>query len=499
MTLSPTPAYLELCRRNQRHYRLHHAIGILHWDSATMMPPRASGARADALAELESLLREWQTDPALATLLAQADAESLDPLQRANLRESRRVWLRATAVPPALATQRSLVAMRCEHAWREQRHRHDWPGFLENFKPLVELVRREAGCLADALDVGRYDALLDMHEPGLRDSEVSRLLGHVRNWLPGLIGQIRERQRSQPCLIPQGPFALAAQRDLSEAVMRALGFDFQAGRLDVSSHPFCGGTFEDIRLTTRYSEYDPLAGLTATIHETGHALYHMGLPESLREQPVGAPRWGAIHESQALMLEKQLGLSPAFIRWLAPLLRQHLGEQPAFATDNLIHLFQRVEPGFIRVDADEVTYPAHVILRYDIERALIEGEIEAEDIPVRWNAAMRELLGIDPGELYGQGCLQDMHWACGMFGYFPGYLLGAMYAAQWAARIRREQPDLEQQVEAGEFGVVIDWLRQHIHRHASRYDSNELVRIASGEALDPDYLRQHLMARYLDD
>lgn len=496
--MSDSPAYDALYRHNRRNYRLQHATQMLQWDSATLMPPKGQEARAEAIAELEGLIRGFNADPQLTAWLQAAEQETLAPMQRANLRETRRAWQEAHAVPADLASRRGIAGMRCEHAWREQRHRQDWEGFLANFKPLVELVREEARYLADSRGLGRYDALLDLYEPGLRDAEVARLFGEVRQWLPGLIRDIGERQRDAAPIAPQGPFPEAVQFALAKDVMRGLGFDFDAGRLDLSSHPFCGGTFEDVRLTTRFNENELLSGLTAVIHETGHALYNMGLPVDWRDQPAGLPRWGSIHESQALLFEKQVGFSAAFATWLSPLLRRHYGDQPAFAPDNLVGLLQRVSPGFIRVNADEATYPAHVILRYEIERALLEGEIEAEDIPALWNAKMVELLGIDPGADYSRGCMQDMHWAMGLFGYFPGYLLGSMYAAQWFAAIRHEQPQIDDRIGQGCFDEVIGWLRRHVHCHASRYEAAELVVVASGESLNPDYFRQHLERRYLE-
>lgn len=492
-----TSAYDRLTRHNQRNYHLAHAMQMLYWDSATMMPRKGSESRGQALAELEGLVHGFNASPEFATLLDEAAKETLDDLQHANLREARREWAQANAVPAELLEQRNLAASRCEHAWRSQRHVNDWPGFLANFKPLLALVREEAGHLAAAQGIGRYDALLDKYEPGLRDAEVARVFSDLRQWLPGMIEQIRQRQAGDALIPLQGSFPVAAQKALCQEVMARLGFDFEAGRLDVSSHPFCGGTFEDIRLTTRYDEHDLLQGLSATIHETGHALYNMGLPTVWRGQPLGLPLWGAMHESQALCYEKQLGFSPAFIAWLSPLLTKHFGSQPGFAPDNLAKLFLRVTPSFIRVDADEATYPIHVILRYEIERGLIEGEIEAEDVPSLWNAKMAELLGIDPGAEHGKGCLQDMHWATGLIGYFPGYLLGSMYAAQWFATIRRQYPTIDQNILAGDFGAMRDWLIENVHRHGRCYSAQELVLRATGEALNPEYFRRHLAARYL--
>jgi carboxypeptidase Taq len=254
---------------------------------------------------------------------------------------------------------------------------------------------------------------------------------------------------------------------------------------------------EDTRLTTRYREDDCMQSLMATIHETGHARYEQNLPRAWLGQPVARARSMAIHESQSLAFEMQLGRSAGFIGRIAPLLGKHLGPQPAFEVANLQRLLTRVEPGLIRVDADELSYPAHVILRFDIERRLIAGEIEAEDIPALWDEGMASLLGLDTRGNFSNGCMQDVHWSAGLFGYFPCYTLGAMYAAQWFAAIRRGTPELDARIAGGDLAPVFDWLREHIWLQASRWTTAELATRASGEALNPIHFRRHLESRYL--
>jgi carboxypeptidase Taq len=279
--------------------------------------------------------------------------------------------------------------------------------------------------------------------------------------------------------------------------MRLLGFDFEAGRLDVSTHPFCGGVPEDVRMTTRYRDDEFLGSLMGTIHETGHGRYEQNLPRDWLGQPLANARSMALHESQSLSFEMQLGSHPGFVKHLAPLVAGAFGAQPAFEPANLHRLVTRVKPGLIRVDADEVTYPAHVILRYEIERPLIEGEIEPEDVPALWDQKMMELLGQDTRGNFKDGPLQDVHWPEALFGYFPCYSLGAMYAAQWFAAMRRAAPDLDARIEAGEVGVVFDWLRENIWQQASRWSTDELAVRASGEALNPAHFKAHLESRYL--
>jgi carboxypeptidase Taq len=338
---------------------------------------------------------------------------------------------------------------------------------------------------------------MDHFEPGMTSARVDQIFGDVRGWLPGLIRQVRERQALNPAIDPVGPFPVERQRWLCEQVMRVLGFDFEAGRLDVSAHPFCGGVPEDVRMTTRFAADGFLGSLMGTVHETGHGRYEQNLPRELLGQPVAEPRSMALHESQSLSFEMQLGGHPGFAALLSPLLDQAFGAQPAFAPDNLHRLIIRVKPGLIRVDADEVTYPAHIILRYEIERPLIEGEIEPEDIPALWDAGMMELLGLDTRGNFTDGPLQDVHWPAGLLGYFPCYSLGAMYAAQWFAAIRRQTPDLDARIGAGDLAPAFAWLKDNIWTQASRWTTDELAVRASGETLNPAFFRAHLERRYL--
>ena len=492
-----TTAYDELTGIWTRLHHFQHLQSIAGWDQAAMMPPKGNSARANAMAEMEGLLHRMRTDPKLAELLQRAAGEDIDPFAHANLGEIKRQWRAANALPQALVEALSLAGVRCEHAWRTQRPANDWAGFLENFREVLRLGREVAQRLADETGLAPYDALMDQYEPGTTSAEVDRVFGDLQQWLPGLVAQVRECQAPEPVIEPVGPFPKTAQRALSLDVMALLGFDFDAGRLDESAHPFSGGVPEDTRLTTRYREDDLMQSLMGTIHETGHARYEQGLPREWLGQPVARARSMGIHESQSLSFEMQLGRSRAFAGLLAPLLRARFGEQAAFEPGNLHRLITRVKPGFIRVDADELTYPAHVILRYGIEKRLIAGSIEAQDIPALWDEGMQSLLGISTRGNYRNGCLQDVHWTSGAFGYFPCYTLGAMYAAQWFAGIRAKHPDLDARIARGELAPAFNWLREHIWSQASRWPTAELATRATGGALNPLHFRRHLERRYL--
>ncbi len=495
--MSANPTYTDLAAHQTKLHHYSHLASIVSWDQAANMPSKGNDARSAALAELAALMHRMRTDATLAERIARAEQEPLDEMQRANLREIRRDWHMANALPEDLVQRQKLATSACEHAWRTQRPANDWAGFLVNFKPVLASAREEAALLSQQTGLSKYDAMMDRFEPGMTCATLDRVFGDVRQWLPGLIQRVIDKQSRETVIKLQGPFAVARQEALCKKVVGMLGFDFEAGRIDVSTHPFCGGVPEDVRMTTRYREDDFLPALMGTVHETGHGRYEQNRPREWLGQPVSQARSMGIHESQSLSFEMQLGGHPGFAQVLAPLVREAFGDQPAFEAANLHRLITRVQRGLIRVDADEVTYPAHIILRYEIERRLIEGEIEAEDVPALWHAKMQELLGLDTRGNFKDGPMQDVHWPEALFGYFPCYSLGAMYAAQWFAAMRRATPNLDARINAGDFTPIFDWLRTNIWTQASRWTTEELALRASGEPLNPAHFKAHLERRYL--
>lgn len=489
--------YQSLTRTFTRLSRFQHLSAIAGWDMFAMMPPGGSTARGEALAELGVLQHQILTDKKVGDWLRNALQEELNDVEQANLREMTRQYQQAALLPESLVEAKALAGNKCEHAWRTQRPANDWAGFSANLKEVVKLSREEAKIRAQAKGCSPYDALLDIFEPDMTSARLDVLFADLKSWLPDLLQRVVDKQSRETLIAPVGPFPIATQRELGLEAMTLLGFDFNAGRLDVSAHPFCGGVPEDVRITTRYDENELLSALFGVVHETGHARYEQNLPRQWLGQPVALARSTAIHESQSLFFEMQLGRSEAFLKRLLPAIIQHFGAQPAFEESNFIAWNQRVKPGFIRVDADEVSYPAHVILRYEIERALINGEIEVDDIPALWNEKMQAWLGLSTEGNYRNGCMQDIHWTDGGFGYFPSYTLGAMYAAQLFQAARNALPGLDEAIAQGDFSALFDWLRQNIWQHGSRFSTSQLIEQATGEALNSRYFRQHLTARYL--
>jgi len=317
--------------------------------------------------------------------------------------------------------------------------------------------------------------------------------------LPALIDEVIEHQRRRAPVDLSGHYEVQAQEALSRQMMTALGFDFRQGRLDVSSHPFSTGVHGDNRITTRYRQNDFIDPLLSTLHETGHASYEAGLPAQWCSLPVGKARSMSLHESQSLLFEKQLCLSKPFVEFLAPLARQHFPALQALSSERLWQAMTQVERGFIRVEADEVTYPMHVILRYEIESALINGEMEVEQIPDAWQQKMQQYLGLDTTGNYRDGCLQDIHWPSGAFGYFPSYTLGALNAAQLFAALQREVPELDDRLRAGDVAPLRQWLGERIWSKGSFLASQELMTQATGEATNPEHFIRHIRRRYLTD
>jgi carboxypeptidase Taq len=491
-------AYRELESRFRRIAQVNGAMAVLHWDSATMMPQGGAETRAGQLATLGVLAHERLIDPALGDLLASAGGESLDAWQAANLREMRRQWRHATAVPADLVEARSLAISEAEMIWRAARGRNDFKALTGPWQKVLDLTREVGQAKAAAFNLSPYDALLDEYEPGGRAAMFEPLLDRLAAVLPPLIDRILARQASHgPALPLGGPFAIEAQRELGLAFMRALGFDFEHGRLDISHHPFTGGVPDDVRITTRYDEADFTRALMGVLHETGHALYERGLPAAWRHQPVGDARSMTLHESQSLLIEMQVCRSDEFIGYAAPLLRAHFGgEGAAWSAANLARQYRRVERGLIRVDADEATYPLHVILRYRLEQAMIAGDLRIADLPGAWNAGMQQLLGVVPPN-DADGCMQDIHWPSGSYGYFPTYTLGAVAAAQLYAQAKRDVPEIRQAVARGAFQPLLGWLRAKVHGHGSRFSYDELLARATGRPLQLDDFLAHLEARYL--
>lgn len=497
--MSATPATDALEARFRRLSALSGASGMLGWDQHVLMPSGGAEARAEQLATLSVLRHELLTAPVVADALEAAGAESLTGWRAANLAEMRRAHAHATALSSALVDALSRAGSRCEALWREARAKADFSIVRDAMAEQIRLIREEADAKAAALGATPYEALLDGYEPGGSVAKIEALFAELEAELPPLLDAVLERQaRHGEPVLPEGPFPVATQRILSRRVMETLGFDFNHGRLDETLHPFCGGVPDDVRVTTRYDETGFINGIMGVIHETGHALYERGLPADWRNQPVGESRGMVMHESQSLLMEMQACRSPAFLGLLSGWARTAFGaEGPAWEPENLRRIYTRVARSFIRVEADEVTYPLHVILRTRLERAMLSGDLEVSGLPAAWNDGMRDLLGVTPPD-DARGCLQDIHWYDGAVGYFPTYTLGAMAAAQLFQAAVRAVPGIPEAIGRGDFAPLVGWLRENVHGVASSTGTEAILKAATGAELSAAPFLAHLKTRYLE-
>ena len=489
-------AYARLQARFARIATVNEASSMLGWDAAAMMPDGGGAARGDQLAVLAGLSHGMLTEPATGDDLLEASAEGA--WDAANLALMRHAHVRATALPADLVEATARANSACEKVWREARRQSDFGMVAPQLAEVVALTREAARTLGPALNLSAYDALMDGFQPGIGVADVNPVFDRYVAWLTEALPRAEALQAARPAPVPlPGGFPADVQEALCRRLSARAGLDYGHARLDRSTHPFCGGTPTDIRITTRYDETDPAQALMGVLHETGHALYERGLPRDWARQPVGEAAGMGAHESQSLIVEMQACRSDAYLSWLGPQLQAAFGgDAMAYAPGNLSRLWRRVERGLIRVDADEMTYPAHVILRFRLEQALIAGDLAVADLPGAWRDGLRGLLGVAPKD-DAQGCLQDIHWYDGAFGYFPSYTLGAMAAAQLMAAARRDVPGLDAGLAEGDLSLLLGWLRMHVHGQGSRLGFNELLRAATGKGLDPGDFEAHLAARYL--
>jgi carboxypeptidase Taq len=497
MSVSP---YKQLEGEWKRLHAFRGALALLRWDAAVMMPRGSADIRGEQLAALETEYHALLTAPRITRLLdrAQANLQGLEDWQVANLREMRRQRDHAIATPVSLISRLAKAVSRAEAKWLEARQTGKFEEFAPSLEEVLHLVRDKATLLGQALQLSPYDALVDEFSPGLATTDIEAVFKALSRRLPSLIREAIALQEVQPPLPVGGKFAPGKQKALVVEVMKAFGFPFDRGRLDESEHPFTEGVPGDIRVTTRFDSTDPFSALLGALHETGHAVYDLGLPQDWRDQPVGQDRGMALEESQALLVEMIIGRSRAFVRYLQPLFVKHYGVSgPEWEVENLYRHLTRVRRSLVRVDADELTYPLHIMLRYELEKKLLSGELAVQQLPEAWNAGMEARLGVRPAN-DGEGCLQDIHWALGSFGYFPSYALGGVIAAQLFEALRADVPDADGLIERGEFTALLAWLREHVHGLGAKVSIQELLKKATGKPLGATASLRYLEGKYLE-
>ena len=483
--------------------RLEQAAGLLGWDQQTYMPSGAANGRAEQMATLSQLLHRTLTDDETGRLLETAEAETQgadpDSDEVRLLARLRRSYDRATKLPEALVMELSRHASLSQEVWVRARQMSDFDQFAPNLEKMIDLVRQATEHLG--YPEHPYDALIDQYEPGTRQSDVAAMFADMKPGLVALTRSIAQSDRPVDDSSLHGDFPVAKQRELTLKIVQAVGFDTTRGRQDEAAHPFCANFGrDDVRITTRFDKnFLPMA-IYASLHEAGHAMYEQGSPAAYETTPLAGGTSLGVHESQSRLWENLVGRSRAFTHFVFPQLQETFPDAfPTGGTDaeGFYRAINKVTPSLIRVEADEVTYNLHTLLRFELECALLEGKLDVGDVPDAWDAKMEDYLGITP-PTDAQGCLQDVHWAAGLIGYFPTYSIGNLLSGQIWHAINQAIPDLDTQIASGHFSTLLEWLRTNIHHHGSKYPPKELTLRATGEPLNSRYYVDYLQKKYGD-
>lgn len=490
--------YQNLVKKLEEIAHLNGAMSTLGWDQEVMMPPGASEARAKQIGALAGVIHERMTDPGLGDCLNELKNENLDSwseVERCNIREAQRSYELETKVPTQLVQELAELSSRGHGIWVAARQDNKFSDFAPVIKRFLELKKEWAQCVWPNLKP--YDANIDLFERGTTMEMITPIFERLKAELIPLIHTIQSHSYQPDTSFLKGKFALDKQEALARKISLDMGFNLAQGRMDVSVHPFCGGSHPtDVRITTRYNEGNFIESLYGVIHETGHALYEQGRPLAMGDLPASESLTMGIHESQSLFWERMIGQSRPFCTHYFAMIRATFpGNLQSVNIDSFFRAINTCKPDFIRVEADEVTYPLHIILRYEIEKGLFDGSMRVDDLPHIWNELMLKYLGIQP-PTDAVGVLQDSHWSGGAFGYFPSYTLGAIYACQFYKTLLSEQPDTERNVAEGNFVPIKNWLNEKIHRQGRLYTPQQLVQRVTGEDLNPDYFVDYLKNKY---
>jgi len=499
MTDVKTP-YDELLTELKAVSLLGSCAAVLGWDEQTYLPPAGAEHRANQLGFLAGIGHERATSPRIDELLAELEGSGLlgdpDSAMAVNVREARRSYDRATKLPRRLVEEISRVTSLGQQAWVAARKEKNFPAFQPWLEQILTLKREEAAAIGYG-DGVPYDALLDDYEPGAKTADVQAVFAPLRDATVQLVTAIRESGKRPDVSILERRYPIDAQREFGIEAATKIGFDFNAGRLDVAHHPFCSGFGPgDCRLTTRYDEHHFPGAFFGTLHEAGHGIYEQGLDQEAFGTALGETTSLGIHESQSRMWENFVGRSRAFWSHVFPSAREHFPEALSnVPVDDFYAAINDVRPSFIRVEADEVTYNLHIMLRFELEQSLIAGDLQPADVPAAWNEKFTQFFGITPPD-DAQGCLQDIHWSAGLFGYFPTYALGNMYAGQFFEAAAKELGDLNALFAAGDFLPLKEWLNRNIHCRGKQYRADRLVEVVTGEPLSQEPLVRHLHAKF---
>ena len=500
-TVATETAYDQLIKRTKEANALGATISLLHWDQEVMMPKKGIEFRAGQISLTSRMHHELSTDDEIGDLLeaCESDNELMSDATSAaavNIREIRHRYDRATKLPSSLVEEEAMLSSRGQNVWAEARKNNDFKEFQPWLEKIVDLLQRKAECYGWADGGEPWDALAEDYEPGCTAASVSEVFTPLRDRLQTLLDEIMGSETKPSNAFNEIVLPIHQQKEFVRAIATQIGFDFDSGRLDESTHPFCGGTHcKDVRLTTRFHENNVNDAIGSTMHEAGHGIYEQGLLFTNVGTPMGNAVSLGIHESQSRMWENQVGRSEAFWKWCHPKMNEFFGDATSSLTfDDVYGGANIVKPDFIRVEADEATYNMHIMIRFEIERMMMKGDLAVDDLPEAWNSRYKEYLGIDvPSDT--KGCLQDIHWSMTSMGYFPTYTLGNLYCAQFFEKVLEEIPNMYEQFALGEFGALKTWLNENIHQRGQQYRAAELCEVVTGKELSSDPLMRHLESK----
>ncbi|QTA38858.1 carboxypeptidase M32 [Thermosipho ferrireducens] len=469
------------------------AVSLLSWDFETYMPPKAAQKRAEIIGEIAGHAFKLFTSDKTGLLIEKAESEASSDIDKAVIRVAKKEYEKAKKIPPELFKEFQITTSKAQHFWEIAKNENNFAIFQPHLEKIVELTGKIVDCLG--YKENKYDTLLDQYEPGLKTSQLKKIISYVKPFLVNFLDKIENGTKPDDKILT-GDFSIEKQKKFSEKILDFLNYDKNAGRLDVSAHPFTItiGAF-DVRITTRYSRSDLKNSIFSTIHECGHALYEQGIPEDFRELPIGEGASMAIHESQSRFWENIVGRSLNFWKFVYPTFCEIFSEFENVPVEKFWKAINKVERSFIRTEADEVTYNLHIMLRFEIEEALINNKISVKDLPVIWNEKMKEYIGVIP-EKESDGVLQDVHWSHGSFGYFPSYMLGNLYAAQFYHTMTKDISDFDERILQGDFKSILNWLREKIHSKGKIYEPLELLKNVTGEDLNPEYYANYITKKF---
>ncbi|MCF6273551.1 MAG: carboxypeptidase M32 [Rhodobacteraceae bacterium] len=468
--------------------------GLLSWDQETQMPPKGGTQRAEHMGAIEGVLHARRADPRIPEWISRIDQDGLDIAAKTNIAEAQKAFGTALKVPADLAEALAKHAAKAQGLWAKARAAQSFADFAPALREMVNLKRQEAAARQTG-NSSLYDTLMDDYEPGMKTSEISGLLADLREGLVDLRARIADSGKVMPTL--KGDFPADRQMALARALPEIFGYDWEAGRMDIAVHPFCSGNGGDVRLTTRVDASNPFDCIYSTIHETGHGVYEQNIPGADSLAPAHSYASMGVHESQSRMMENQIGRSRAFAEYLFPMFKAHFGDIGVETTDDFHRAVNNVRSSYIRTESDEVHYNLHIMMRFDLERALIEGDLEVDDLESAWNERFKADFGVTV-DAPANGVLQDVHWSVGLFGYFPTYSLGNLYAGELFAKMQGDIKGLDDMISRGKLSEPLEWLHRNVHDHGRMKPPAQLIEDATGHKAGASALLEYLNAKFGD-